>query len=459
MHPELNKSLQFGAGFFLFAISIIPQKFLKLVELAGFKADRDAGLYYIKECHKNGGIRGPYSTMTLLFNNLLLPRGLANADSYLQEADTLIKESLEKFPNGSLFHVMGSHCARKQCNIDKGIELMELALQNSKHFKHPPLIYRYELANCFCMKLEWQKAAELYLTLIDEPKFQVRIFCCMQLGACYLMLNQKEKAISVFNKALGFSGKKSHFDPIVLRQIKRYLANGGQFAAFELLYLRRDLAKMIPIMPTVLKALEETAAKTKALEQFVPPKTTQAPKASKGLSFGGFKQLASSTLNSMKKKEVTDFSADDRASYLLLKGTMVKALGKQEEAILCFKEVLSMQEHINEKLYVPYCLYEIGECYYIKGQTSEAQDMMKRCSKIGNYDWEDPLKIRLKVTMDQLKKGKLPLSEQNKFISIEAMVGNGTDDDKELVEPGSDDEADECDEKKIKEVQESDDEE
>jgi hypothetical protein len=51
---------------------------------------------------------------------------------------------------------------------------MEVALDNSKHFKQPPLIYRYELANCYCINLQWEKAIENYLPLIDAPKFQVR---------------------------------------------------------------------------------------------------------------------------------------------------------------------------------------------------------------------------------------------------------------------------------------------
>lgn len=54
-----------------------------------------------------------------------------------------------------------------------------------------------------------------------------------------------------------YGGKKSSFDNMAIRQAKRYLANGGSFAALELLYIRRDLAKMIPIMDEVLKQLEE----------------------------------------------------------------------------------------------------------------------------------------------------------------------------------------------------------
>jgi hypothetical protein len=50
--------------------------------------------------------------------------------------------------------------------------LMEIALDNSKMLKRP-LIYRYELANCYCMTLEFAKAAEIYTPLVEVTKFQV----------------------------------------------------------------------------------------------------------------------------------------------------------------------------------------------------------------------------------------------------------------------------------------------
>lgn len=49
-------------------------------------------------------------------------------------------------------------------------------------------------------------------------------------------------------------------------------------------------------------------------------------------------------------------------------------------------------------------MYELGESYYIEGKSAEAEEAMKRCSKINGYDWEDPLRVRLRVSMDQLKK-------------------------------------------------------
>lgn len=68
---------------------------------------------------------------------------------------------------------MGSHCARKQCDIDGGIKFMEDAIENCKTLNASPLIYKYELANCFAMKLNWAEAAKHFEPLINEEKFQV----------------------------------------------------------------------------------------------------------------------------------------------------------------------------------------------------------------------------------------------------------------------------------------------
>ncbi len=69
---ELVLCLNFGAGFFFFAMSIIPQKFLKLVEFVGFKADRNLGLKYIRECHRSGGIRCPFASIVCIYLHFTL---------------------------------------------------------------------------------------------------------------------------------------------------------------------------------------------------------------------------------------------------------------------------------------------------------------------------------------------------------------------------------------------------
>lgn len=48
--------------------------------------------------------------------------------------------------------------------------------------------------------------------------------------------------------------------------------------------------------------------------------------------------------------------ADDRAAYMLIKGSMLKAVEKHDEAMQCFREVIAIKAVIKEKFYLPYCL-------------------------------------------------------------------------------------------------------
>lgn len=410
-NEELLRSLHFGAGFFLFAMSIIPAKFLKLVELVGFRADREQGLKYVHDCHASGGIRAPFSTMVLLFNNLLLPRGLANPAKYLKEADALISESLKKYPEGSLFQVMGSHCARKQCNVEAGIKCMQDALNNCKNLNCEPLIYRYELASCHSMAMDFATAASHFEPLVEAEKFQVRALCGLQLAGCYQMMDQRDKAVTILQRMPTFVSKKSSVDPMFVSQSKRHLANGGHFLWFEVTFVRRDLAKMEQYTDRLLEALEKAAANTKDGGALKPYKVSESEKKTMGNSlkagFMGFGKKIESLGSPSKTREsdVVDTTADDRASYLMLRSAIQKGGGKHDEAIAGFREVIAMQDAVKEKWLLAYSLYELGESLYQKGNSKEAQECMKKCNNISGYDWEDPLKMRLRVTIDQLKKG------------------------------------------------------
>jgi len=213
------------------------------------------------------------------------------------------------------------------------------------------------------------------------------------------MMGEREKAIALLKRVPTFAKKNSSVDPIVERQAARFVSNGGWFAAFEMLYIRRDLAKMERIVPELLEILEKQAANTNALK----PVTVDV-NSKKGLA-GFANKLSSLSIGKSKKDEPVDHSIDDRAVYLLIKGALLKSAEKVDDAIECFREVIRLEPVIREKYLVPYCLFEFGECMYQKGSLKEAQEAMKKCNNISGYDWEDPLKVRLRVTIDQLKKG------------------------------------------------------
>lgn len=401
---ELVRCVEFGNGIFLWAISIIPKKFLKLVQLVGFKADRDKGLAYLKRAHDGAGVRGPYGTMLLLVNNLLLPRGLADVSQYLAEANTLIEGTSAKFPNGSLFQVMGSHCRRKMCDVDGGVEFMERAIKSCSSLKQAPLIYRYELANCYCMKLDFKAAVPLYEELIKMPDFQVRVIAAVQLACCYATLGRSDDAAKQFKSVDKLLKKPTSLDKQMVRQSARFAANGAHFAIYELLYMRRDLVKMTKYMETFLESLEAAADKTKAKEPVdVKARLAAAPSGLDKMKNGFSSLLGKKSAAAPAASTADVHHADDRASYLLVRGSMLKALGRSDDAMQCFRDIIELKPVLQEKFFVPYALYELGESLYEKGQLKEADAKMRECAKApSGYDWEDPLKIRLRIVSDQI---------------------------------------------------------
>jgi tetratricopeptide (TPR) repeat protein len=132
---------------------------------------------------------------------------------------------------------MGSHCARKQCNVEEGIRYMDAAIENCKSLGVAPLIYKYELANCYCMSLKWEVAATNFEPLVEAEKFQVfnihlqiyianatqvRALAALQLAGCYFMAGHRDKAMAMFQRVPTITKKNSSVDPIVAAQAQRY---------------------------------------------------------------------------------------------------------------------------------------------------------------------------------------------------------------------------------------------
>jgi len=244
------------------------------------------------------------------------------------------------------------------------------------------------------MKMKWDVAATHFEPLVETEKFQVRALCALQLAGCYFLSGHRDKAMAMLQRVPTIIKKNSSVDPIVAAQAQRYLASGGHFAAFELLYIRRDLAKMEKEIPQLIVTLEQLAKEVGA----------NNPLSAETAKGGGFLSSKIRSL-SLGKSETVDYTADNRAAYLMIKGAMLRTMNNSDEAIACFKEVISLDNVLREKYFVPYSYYELAEALYHNNQLKEAQDTIKKCNNISGYAWEDPLKVRLRVTMDQLKHG------------------------------------------------------
>lgn len=242
-----------------------------------------------------------------------------------------------------------------------------------------------------------------------------------QFCICLTILGDTEKAREIYlATSLIKDKKKKHSETVAISQAKKYFENGGWFAPFELLYLRRDLAKMLFKLPELMKFFEEfvTTHCPKALEH-IPD--SDIPKLSFSSSFGSssLSFLSPKLFGSPKKRDV-DWSFDHRCSYLLIKGALTKSYGRPSETIPWFKEIIRLSESTNEKFFAPYAYVELAEVYVSRKEIKKAEEATKKAFKYSEYDWSAPLDIRMKIMLEQLKKMENPpLIPTKRSLSLE----------------------------------------
>jgi len=104
--------------------------------------------------------------------------------------------------------------------------------------------------------------------------------------------------------------------------------------------------------------------------------------------------------------EVFVWTNDYRAEYLLIKAALLKTKNglDDEEAIGLLEQIPKMEKVLIDKWYLPYAWFELCESYFNRKKYHEAAQALKKCMSYDDYAWEDPLRVRARVTADHLKK-------------------------------------------------------
>jgi len=421
MHPELRNCLHFALGFFYFVVSVIPGSFLRLAQVAGFKADGPRGLQYCREVRDQSDIRMPFATILLLFHLLIVPRGLSDIRPLVAEADTVITDTLKRYPEGVAWHIMASQSYRKQAKLTEGCEHCRIALEGARAIGAEPATLAYEYAACHFMMLKWDDGIRLLEPLGHISSFRLRGTAALQASAAYLMNGQADKARELWQKIPTLIGKThSATDASIMKWAARYLQNGGHFVAFDVLYIRRDLAKMLSLcdqLQTLLDKQAKVAGVLKddgSLVDAIPSCKKLVDKSeaeASGATLAAKNPLKTiSTLFKKKSEqqqvEILVWTNDYRAEYLLMKAALLKTKNglDDEEAISLLEQIPRMEKALVDKWFLPYAWFELCESYFNRKKYHEAAQALKKCMSYDDYPWEDPLRVRARVTADHLKK-------------------------------------------------------
>lgn len=231
----------------------------------------------------------------------------------------------------------------------------------------------YEIGWCFYLMEEWNQAINYlqnFLKLNKSPSF--RAFCGYQLGVCLEITNQREQALSVFEKVPSWVRKHFTYDQYAARKAKEYLHLKGM----------TKLEKLLQIASIQIEATHYS----KAL------------------------YTLDSILNSyaLKNKEVYKekhmMSIESTANYLYLRGLSLRGLQNISASENCFLDVINLENSLEQEIYlIPHSLCEMGEIYLEKGDKSSAETYFLKAKSYHDFDFDKPLARRIANSLDKLK--------------------------------------------------------
>jgi hypothetical protein len=102
LDPLIVANIKFGAGLFFWVISLVPAGIAqRAVSFIGFKANKDLGMKYLRECYASKSLRAYYAGILVALNNVQLSAALdseSNLENVRVRDNFLLKLILYRKP-------------------------------------------------------------------------------------------------------------------------------------------------------------------------------------------------------------------------------------------------------------------------------------------------------------------------------------------------------------------------
>eukprot|EP00058_Branchiostoma_floridae_P003654 XP_002589142.1 hypothetical protein BRAFLDRAFT_114239 [Branchiostoma floridae] len=355
---RLLGAVSFGFGLFQLTISMIPPSLLKIVNMLGFRVERDIGLKCLKTASKSQDMKAPLATLSLLWYHLVatpfFALGSGGAEQGLCEAEKILRENEASYPTSALFLFFKGRLLRLRCQNEESLAVYNQALEACKDQREIQLLCVYEISWSQLLKLNFAEALSGFQRLKEESRWSQCYYAYLS-AICYGAQGKIPEARDMFKQVPKFAQKKRNpLELYTVRKAQQFLKAGKKnqtreyvmLLALEVLYLWRAL----PTCDTddLQKMLQECG-------------------------------------------KVTDQSLISMG--FLIEGSIHSILGNRDEAMTCFEAALAKSSSPHQEQHVaPFACYELGVLYLEK-----AEDGYK------DYDFENRLRIRVHAVLRHMK--------------------------------------------------------
>eukprot|EP01100_Stratorugosa_tubuloviscum_P012424 TRINITY_DN590_c0_g3_i1.p1 TRINITY_DN590_c0_g3~~TRINITY_DN590_c0_g3_i1.p1 ORF type:complete len:511 (-),score=202.08 TRINITY_DN590_c0_g3_i1:92-1624(-) len=353
-YQDLQSILLAGVGFFHFVVSIVPKKFLWLVEGVGFQGNRTLGFSELTSSAELNRFGSRIALLHLCWIKSFFEESFTEGERYLEQI-------LNTFPTAAHIQYLGCYVYRKQGKMQEAERVIQLAYENGVQIPQFQLYMKYEMGYNAYLNANWNDAIRHLQEFLDNstiPAF--RVYASFQLAMSYEMCFHKERAIDILKKCFSFVRKGYDYDEYSERRGKRYIAKNG-LTMFERKFL-------VACLHFEVRRYDET-------------------------------------LDELNNCEPISETIDDRMQLSYLRAAALQQKSQFESAKELYQQVLLCEKLIaKEFLYIiPHSMTGLAEILIKENKPNEAKVLLRNAkNNYSNYDFDQLLTWRIKRNLDSI---------------------------------------------------------
>ncbi|KAA1467016.1 hypothetical protein DENSPDRAFT_768100 [Dentipellis sp. KUC8613] len=260
--PHFRTGVYLGVGMSNIILSLMPAKLLTIVELFGYKGDRQLGLSLLQKAggwstdasepavsREEEGVRRSICDMALLIFHLVLSSITYDGIDILM-AQKILDWNLKRYPNGVFFLFGQGRLSLCRSQPRRAIECYQKAMSAQNQYRNLHHISFWEMAVSNLALWEIEDSLKCWRNLAKESTWSK---ACYTYGSAALLLqlggeeNHKEAMklmADVPNLRQRIAGKSIPLEKFVARKARKCQSQGGRLAlpALELAYIFLGIA-------------------------------------------------------------------------------------------------------------------------------------------------------------------------------------------------------------------------
>ena len=333
----------FGIGTFNVMLSMLPERVIKVFEVIGFSGARKFGLKMLQHPQIQGGLRRFMCDFTLLSYHIIGAMHIPYLNNDHVLAERLLREGLDKHPNGALYLFFAARLEFAKSNIPDAITYYQRSIAAQKDWEQLHHICYWDMAQCYGLQLRFREASECVDRLVKDSKWSKAVYYYLRAAFQYTAKETGEMGMdmeavrdsmkSITGRLQRIAGKRIPMEKFVARKSRKFEMQGNRllFPGMEMMMIRNSFAFMES--KTLLKTLDLVQEKINLLED-------------------------------CHEKDQSENHYDDLCLVYLLKGILLRESKQPVESLDAFLQLLSMEKNIRLDQYMaPYGRYELAKLY------------------------------------------------------------------------------------------------